>query len=228
MRTWLIALALGAGFAAQAQQTDLPRPPPRMRVDERPTHYACTLERLFRGERCTYEFEPVPGAPSDSTARENSHEAGSAASSCIEAATPLNDSRPDATLRKMCEEDVARIALDECSLQGRMPIVDAEGRVAAAASGCAEQLGHALARTRTMAGLSLPCCRCLAQSRCSVSAQQCNREVVDFSPGDALRSCLAASCQDACPSARREPAEPPPAPARTRRASSDPSPKTQE
>ena len=79
-----------------------------------------------------------------------------------------------------------------------------------------------------MAGMSLPCCRCLAQSRCSVPAQQCNREVVDFRPGDALQSCLAASCQDACSSARREPAEPPPVPARTKRASSDPSPKTQE
>ena len=47
---------------------------PRMPADETPTHYACTLERLLRGQRCTYEFSPQPAARSDSVARDNSQE----------------------------------------------------------------------------------------------------------------------------------------------------------
>ena len=206
MRCLLLILAASFGLPAAADRTDLPRPPPRMPVDERPTPFACNLERLLKGERCTFEFDPAPGAPNDSLARENSRQAARASRSCAEAATKPDDVHPDSTLRKMCEDDIARIALDEqCTLVGRVPFADDDGRLVASAGPCVEELARALSRTRTMAGVALACCRCLAQSRCGVSASQCNRELADFAPGEALQSCLESSCQETCSSLRPSP-----------------------
>ncbi|PYR87644.1 MAG: hypothetical protein DMF84_31105 [Acidobacteria bacterium] len=112
----------------------------------------------------------------------------------------------------MCEDDIARIALEQCTLEGRVALADDEGRVVASAAPCVEELARALSRTRTMAGVALACCRCLAQSRCAVSGPQCTRELADFSPGRALQSCLESSCQETCSSVRPEPAAPPPPP----------------
>jgi len=213
MRLLSLVLGLLLAFAARAQDEGPPKPPPRMPVDETPTHYACTMDRLLRGERCTFEFDPVPGSNDDSLARDNSKSAAVAARYCADAATPQYEHRADVTLRKMCEDEVARVSLDGCSLGGRIPLEDHQGRVAGAASECADSLGHVLARTRTMAGFSLGCCRCLAEARCSVPAAQCNREMVDLIPGDALQSCLANACKDSCSAAQREdPLAPPPLP----------------
>jgi hypothetical protein len=229
MRFVSLALALALPASALAQDAEgPPKPPPRMPADETPTHYACTLERLLRGERCTFEFDPRPGEPSEATARENSQAAAFAARFCADAATPLTDERADATLRKMCEDDVARVALDGCSLEGRLPLRDAHGRVASGASECADSLGHVLARTRTMAGMSLACCRCLAAEQCGVPAPQCNREVVDLAPGEALKACLDKSCKSSCSALQREeplpepPAPPPLPPAPPRKAGAKP------
>jgi hypothetical protein len=224
MRLWSVTVALLLGFSAFAQDTEglpkpppraapdtegMPKPPPRMSVDESPTHYACTFDRLLHGERCTYEFDPKPAARSDSVARDNSQAAAVAARLCVAAATPQYEHRADAVLRKMCEDEVARVALDGCSLDGRMPIQDAQGHVATQAQECAESLGHVLARTQTMAGFSLPCCRCLSESSCSVPAAQCNREMVDLSPSDDLQACLDKSCKSSCSAA--QPSDPLPA-----------------
>src|SRR4051794_6281822 len=109
-----LLLILSASFALPAAAdltgTDLQRPPPRMPIDERPTPFACNLDRLLKGERCTFEFDAAPGAPSESLARENSRQASRASRSCAEAATRPEELAPDATLRKMCEDDIARIA----------------------------------------------------------------------------------------------------------------------
>src|SRR5437660_1448847 len=119
-----LLLIMAASFAlpvtADRTGTDLPRPPPRMPVDERPTPFACNLDRLLNGERCTFEFDPAPGAPNESVAHENSRHASRASRSCAEAATRAEELGPDATLRKMCEDDIARIALEQCSLDGRV------------------------------------------------------------------------------------------------------------
>jgi len=207
MRGLLVILAASFALPAPAADrtgTDLPRPPPRMPVDERTTPFACNLDRLLKGERCTFEFDPSPRAPNESLARENSRQASQAARSCAEAATRPEDLGPDATLRKMCEDDIARIALEQCTLDGRVAFADDDGRVVATAAPCVEELARALSRTRTMAGVALDCCRCLAHSRCGVSAPQCNRELADFSPGEALQSCLQSSCQETCSSVRPE------------------------
>jgi hypothetical protein len=219
MRGLLLILAGSFALPAAADR-DLPRPPPRMPVDERPTPFACTLARLLKGERCTFEFDPAPGEASESLARENSRQAAQASRSCGEAATRVDDIHPDPTLRKMCEDDIAKVALDQCTLQGRVPLIDDEGRVVRSGGPCVEELARALSRTRTMAGVALACCRCLAQSRCAVSAPQCNRELADFSPGEVLQSCLESSCQDSCSSVRPDPvpSKPPPSKARADRA----------
>jgi len=222
MRLGRLVLALFLPLAALAQDTEgPPRPPPRQPVDETPTHYACTLDLLLRGERCTFEFAPAPGAASEALARNNSQAAAIAARFCPDAATPRDEHGADPTLRKMCEDEVARVALEACSLEGRIPLRDAQGHVAVDAADCADALGRALARTRTMAGVSLGCCRCLAETHCQVSAPQCNREVVDLSPGDELQSCLDKSCKAACSTLQREepsPAlSPPPLPAHPER-----------
>jgi len=218
MRGLLLILAASFALPAAADRADLPRPPPRMPVDDRPTPFACNLERLLKGERCTFEFDPAPGSGAEPRAHENSRHAARASRSCAEAATRPDELQPDAMLRKMCEDDIARIALDEqCTLGGRMPFADDDGRLVASAAPCVEELARALSRTRTMASVALACCRCLAHSRCAVSAPQCNRELADFSPGDALQSCLESSCQETCSSVRRsEPAAPPPPPAKAR------------
>ena len=229
MRLERLAIALFLPLAASAQDAEgPPRPPPRQPVDESPTHYACTLDLLLRGERCTFEFTPAPGQASEALARDNSQAAAMAARFCPEAATPRDEHGADPTLRKMCEDEVARVALDSCALEGRIPLRDAQGRVAVGAAECVDSLGRALARTRTMAGFSLGCCRCLAGTHCQVSAPQCNREMVDLSPGDELQSCLDKSCKSACSALQREeplstPASPiPPPTQRPRKAGADP------
>jgi len=212
MRGWLLILSMSFGAPAVADRTDLPKPPPRMPVDERPTPFACTLERVLRGERCTFEYEPESRQPSESLARENSRRAARASRSCSEAATRPEEIDADPALRKMCEDEIARIALDQCTLEGRVALADDEGRVVASAGPCLEELARVLSRTRTMAAVSLGCCRCLAQARCRVSPPQCNREVSDFSPGEALQSCLESSCRESCSVVRPEQQTPPPAP----------------
>jgi hypothetical protein len=209
MRGLLFIVAASLALPAAAERTDLPRPPPRLPVDERPTPFACTFERLLGGERCSFEFDPAPGEPSESLARENSRLAGHVSRNCAEAATRVDELRPDPTLRKMCEDEVARVALEHCTLQGRVALADDDGRVVASGGPCVEELARALSRTRTMAGMALPCCRCLSQSRCSVAVPQCSRELADFAPGDALKSCLEASCHESCSNLRPEPAAPP-------------------
>ncbi len=231
MRLGTLALALALPFAAFPQDAEgPPRPPPRMPADDAPTHYACTLERILRDERCTFEFEPAPRAPSDALARENSKAAALAARHCAEAATPRDEQRPDATLRKMCEDGIAGVALDGCSLGGRIPLQDGEGRVATGASECTASLTQVLARTRTMAGFSMGCCRCLAESRCAVPAAQCNREMVELAPGEALQACIESSCKNACSAGQSDqalklpapPPLPPPPPRRMRKATAEP------
>jgi hypothetical protein len=232
MRFATLTLALLLGFSASAQDAEgPPKPPPRMPVDDTPTHYACTLERLLRGQRCTYEFDPTPAARSESVAQGNSKAAAIAARFCLAAATPQDEHRPDGMLRKMCEDEVARVSLDGCTLDGRFPLSDAQGHVASAAQECAESLGHVLARTQTMAAFSLPCCRCLSEASCPVPAPQCNREMVDVAPSDPLQSCLEKSCKSSCSAAQRTdplpalpplPPLPPPPQKRARRTNEEP------
>jgi hypothetical protein len=177
----LLALAL------LLAQEGLPSIPPRMPVDEEPTAFACTFDEALRGGSCTYEASS--GA---ADARDNSGAA-------LEAGTRACavEGRRHEDLRKDCEKAVADVSHGaRCAIAARL--TDERGRLTPEARGCVEALRQAVGRTARASSLSLACCRCLGESRCSVAASQCRSELADLMPGPALRSCMAKSCQDAC------------------------------
>ena len=190
-------------------QQGLPKVPPPMRVDEEPSAFACSYETVLRGAACTYE-----AAVTDGDARENSRAAALAG----QRACAVEAGR-DEGLRKDCEKAVAEASLSsKCAVSSRL--ADSQGRLAPPAQACAEMLRAAVSQTSRAAALSLSCCACLAESRCSVSPSRCKRELAELMPGAALRSCLQKSCQDACsfvtparaavPAPAQESAPPPP------------------
>ncbi len=77
-------------------------------------------------------------------------------------------------------------------------MADSQGHLTRDAQECAEVLRQEISRTARAATLSPACCACLAESRCSVGAAQCKRELADLAPSAALRSCLSRSCSDSC------------------------------
>ena len=162
----------------------LPAPMP---VDEEPSALACTFEAALGGARCLYEAASAPGTP-----RDNSQAAADAGlRACLAAAGR------DAGLRKECEAAVAEASLGaRCALSARL--ADDRGLLTVEARGCVEAVREAVARTSRAAALSGDCCKCLGESRCAVPASQCRRELADLSPGAALRSCMAKSCNSAC------------------------------
>lgn len=168
-------------------QEGLPPVPPRMQVDEEPSAAACTFESALRGVACTFEAASAPADPRDSSG--TALEAGQKA--CGPAA------HGDAALRKECERAVAELsATEKCASRSRL--MDGNGRLTPQAQDCAELLRQEISRTSLAATLPLSCCACLSQSRCSVPAAQCKRELADLAPGAGLRSCIAKSCSDAC------------------------------
>ena len=168
-------------------QEGLPPVPPRMPVDEEPSAAACTFETALRGDACTYEASPAAADPRDNSG--SALEAGRAA--CAPAAGK------DAPLRMECERAVAEAsASGKCAIRWRL--ADARGRLTPQAQECAELLREEISRTSRAATLSAACCACLSESRCSVAAVQCRRELADLVPGAALRSCLEKSCHDPC------------------------------
>ena len=164
-----------------------------------PSAFACTFDSAIGGAKCLYEAD---AAPAD--ARDNSESAAAAGAKACAAAA-----RRDESLRKDCERAVAEASLGpRCALSTRLS--DPLGRLTAQARACVEALREAVARTSRAAAISLECCNCLAQARCSVGASQCKSELADLMPGPALKSCIARSCTDACAfvAPAREPSEP--------------------
>jgi hypothetical protein len=183
-------------------QEGLPPVPPRMQVDEEPSAAACTFESALRGSACTFEAASAPADPRDSS--------GSALEAGRQACGPA--AHGDAALRKECERTVAEVSAGEkCATRSRL--ADGSGRLTPQAHDCAELLRQEISRTSLAATLPVACCTCLSQSRCSVPATECKRELADLAPGATLRSCLASSCSDACSFAAPASSEPQKAPA---------------
>lgn len=168
-------------------QQGLPEVPPRMEVDQEPSAAACTFDGVLSGATCLYEASGGPGE-----ARDNSRAAAEAGQrACVATAGR------DEALRRDCEKAVAEVSLSpSCALSSRL--ADGEGRLTPQAQACAQHLREAVAHTSRAAALSLGCCGCLAEARCSVSTSLCRHELADLMPGPALRSCLQKSCPDAC------------------------------
>lgn len=158
MRGLIVSCFLVLGTAAVADdQTaaraadgeSLPALPARSPPDESPTQFACTTEKLLQARRCTWEFEPTPGEPSGTQSAENSKKAAVFAQACGAAATGPEASRPDPDARKQCEGEIAKLAIERCGLDGRVPFEDPQGKLSVAARGCVEELLRVLARTQT-------------------------------------------------------------------------------
>jgi hypothetical protein len=183
-------------------QEGLPGVPPRMAVDEEPSAAACTFPLVLRGHPCAYEASSAPADPSDN--------AGAVLDAGREACASA--SHGDTGLRRECERAIADLGASErCALRSRL--ADGSGRLTHEAQDCAELLRQEISRTSRAATLSPGCCGCLAESRCSVDATQCKRELADLMPSATLRSCLSKSCSDVCSfaaPARSTPEEMPP------------------
>lgn len=176
----------------------LPAPGP---VDDGPTAFACTLGKVIRGERCTFEgaARPAQAASQREQAAQNSAAAAEAASGCAAV--------PEGPVRKSCERAVAEASLaPACTLGGAEALADAGGRLVLAARGCVASLRAALEAAQTMARVSHGCCRCLARGRCAVGELQCNRELSELTAGPQLSACVARACSEECAFFTGEPA----------------------
>ena len=190
------ALSLAA-LAASAQ--DAPKIPDPMPVDDTPTPFSCTLEKLLRGEKCLLEVDPQPTLAGPAQAQQNIAWAGAAAARvCAAAAVAPGEKGADEALRQACEKEVAQAAIASCGLDGHAALQDAGGRLGVSGRGCAGRLHEIVARTRAQAAVGLGCCRCLAASKCGPPLLQCTRELADLAPGAALSQCLERTCGDSC------------------------------
>ena len=190
-------------------------PPPA--ADEGPTAFACTIDKLLRRERCTFEgLAPPVATPARTLASQNAALAAGAARGCA--------SVPAGALRLGCEREVADASLSpDCTLGGAARLADEAGRLVPAARACVTRLRAALEASEQMAAVSHACCQCLAQRRCGVAELQCNRELFALAPGVELSACVARACSDECAFFT---GVADPAPVSHRPASSKPSPKS--
>jgi hypothetical protein len=198
--TFACVLAVGFALAGSgsAQQSDLPAPPPRYPVDGVPTQNACTTRLLIGDHSCTFEVDVPAGPPDETRAHENEKAAAIFARACGTAATHPDDMQPDPLLTKSCEASVAQVALNFCSFEGRVALIDEQGRWALRGRECASRLQGALARTRTQATVSLGCCRCVADAKCAIAPLACTKasQTGNFPP--AARAWVLESCGDSC------------------------------
>jgi hypothetical protein len=111
---------------AQAQ-SDLPPVPPAMETDQSPTAFACSFEKVLRGEECAYEGLPAPG-----DARSNTRSALEAVVKACEAS--------EEPLRKACQDEGARVARSQTCARSDTRLHDQEGRLVQKAADCAEAL----------------------------------------------------------------------------------------
>lgn len=165
--------------------------PPPAPVDDGPTAFACTLDKIVRGDRCTFEGAAPSAAQSADLAWRNTTLAASASRGCAKV--------PAGPVRASCERDIAEASLaPECTLGGERPLADAGQRLVPAARACAARLRAALDAAQKMASVSHSCCRCLAQGRCAVPELQCNRQLSELSASVELSACVARACAEEC------------------------------
>ena len=210
---WL-CLLLALPSEARAEETN---PAAASRADPSPTGFSCTAETLLSDEECVFESEAGP--VSDATAAQavaNERLAAEIANKACRASARVGaELRPDEALLAICTED-AKAAVETCGIEGRYPLLDKEGRFAPQADGCYLALADTLRRTRFMASVTAPCCRCAVAAKCVSSAPACNRDLA--SPEPRLPRCAQEACQSACsvfvtsPEEKPEPAPPAPRP----------------
>lgn len=209
-------------LAAAVARAEAPRPPPAAdprlyappSVREEATGFACSVETLVSGAACVLESDAPASTDTAAQAKDNEALAASLSGwACTFAARALGDPAADRDVMAPCEKAFKAQALG-CGADGARALLDGRGLFAPEARRCYAALGDVLATTRTMAALTVPCCRCLAAARC-FDADRCHRDLLGGAVPARAAACLGASCATACRSFLPDPAPAPAKPAAT-------------
>jgi hypothetical protein len=200
MRGLLLVTALAAALARAEEPA--PAADPRLfaepSADSSPTPYACNVETLSSGARCIFESLAPQASDPRRQAVENAQAAARLADAlCAKAARHPQEPIPDADVLASCKRTFVEKAMG-CGADGTRPILDEGGRFGPEFRVCYSAMSEALARARTMAGSSGPCCRCLVAAKCAASGERCNEETMMRTLEGAAARCAAESCREAC------------------------------
>lgn len=217
-----LAASLAVLLSAAAARAEAPRPPPAAdprlyappSAREEATSFACSVETLVSGADCVLESDATPSTDTAAQAKDNQAVAASLSGwACAFAARAPGDPAADRGVMAQCERAFKARALG-CGADGARALLDGRGLFAPEARGCYAALGEVLASARTMASVTVPCCRCLAEAKC-LDADRCHKDLLGFSVPARAAACLQASCAAACRSFRPDPAPQPATPAAT-------------
>jgi hypothetical protein len=216
---WVVGVAAALARAEEPAPAADPRLFAEPSADASPTPFACTVETLSSGARCVFESRAERAADAGRQAVENAQVAARLVDGlCARAARHPHEPIPDPDVLATCKRSLSQKAM-ACGADGARPVLDADGRFGPEFRTCYSAMSEALARVRTMAGSSGPCCRCLAAARCVASGERCNQEALTRTlDGEAAR-CAAERCGEACGAQIPAPAAAPPAPRAERPAS---------
>jgi len=200
MKRLLVLAGLGAALARA--EDPVPAADPRLfaepSADTSPTPYACTAETLAAGAKCIFESQAGPAADAARQAIENAQAAARLADGlCAKAARHPQEPIPDPEVLAACKRMFTERAMG-CGADGTRPLVDSAGRFGEEFRVCYSAMGQVLARARTMAASSGPCCRCLVAARCIASGERCNQDALERTLEGPAARCAAESCADAC------------------------------
>jgi hypothetical protein len=196
LRILLVLALLWQGWPARATDP-VPGPPPGP-VDDSPTGFACTVDTLLSGRKCSLEFAPSESADSRQQADQNVAQAQAAGSRLCERVTHIRDeSSSDPDLRQYCQKAYEIAASAQCSLGGAHALLDAAGRFATDSGPCYRAMAAVLSHVRTAAALSARCCRCAAAA-CSMAYGQCNESILRSSLKEEFVACARSRCEAQC------------------------------
>jgi hypothetical protein len=170
-------------------------------ADESPTAWACTVETLRSGRECVFEAQVADSASTDVKAQADSNvrslvDVGRAL--CAKAARNVAGAPADPALLASCERRFTAAAELSCGLEGKVPVIDAQGRFAPAARACYRGLSAVLQEISLKATVASACCQCSAQRGCPASGDRCLDTVSRQEVEGAALACLMERCADAC------------------------------
>ncbi len=220
---WLGPLAvLLAALPAAAKVPNVPpaadprrHAPPSTRPEA--SRLACSVVTLASGADCVLQSDAPNASNLLAQARDNVALAASlSAWACDAAARAPGEPAADRAVLAQCERAFKEKA-QACSADGVRALLDVRRRFAPEARACYAGLGAALAATRTMAAVAVPCCRCLTAARC-LPVASCASDLLVWPMPARAAACLRDRCAAACrtllpePSPAGAPARPGPAP----------------
>jgi hypothetical protein len=182
-----VGLTLGWAWATEPDQR-LGAPP---HVDDSPTAFSCTLETLLSGTVCVFEGNPAPALPAEPAW--TMPDAGRQL--CAAGARAPGFARADAALLAWCQAETVK-AIRRCT-DSPARLLDGSGRFLPSARSCYAAIGEVLAKARTLAATSGPCCRCLEENRCG-DALACLKAGLGRTLAAGGRACASKACAASC------------------------------